>query len=137
MGLLSRKNVLEAEDLVIEKVDLSEFKGYEGGFVYVRNLGGLARDKFEGSLVGKDGKTPVYDNIRAKLVARTACDETGKRLFTDADIDILTMKSAAMLQKIFEVAQRLSGIGAKDIEEMTANLKNAQSGDSTSDSPVT
>jgi hypothetical protein len=127
--LLDRKAILGASDLVIEKVEVPEW----GGYVYVRSLSGMERDAFEGSLVSKDGKNTVkFDNIRAKLVCKTACDETGKRLFTDADVAELTRKSASALQRLFETAQRLSGISDTAVQEATSELKNAQPEDSPS-----
>jgi len=47
--------------------------------------------------------------------------ETNKQLFTVADIDALGQKSAKALDRIFEIAQRLSKIGANDVEEMAKN----------------
>ena len=129
MSVLDRNSILQASDVVIESLEVPEWKGT----VYVKSMSGQERDSFEASLVSKDGKNPVYANIRAKLVVRTACDETGKRLFSEADIPDLTRKSAAALQRIFEVAQRLSGISSKDVEEMTGELKNDQLEDSISD----
>ena len=129
MSVLDRNSILQASDVVIESLEVPEWKGT----VYVKSMSGQERDSFEASLVSKDGKNPVYANIRAKLVVRTACDETGKRLFSEADIADLTRKSAAALQRIFEVAQRLSGISSTDVKEMTGDLKNDQIEDSISD----
>lgn len=119
--ILGRDSILSAPDVVIEKVEVPEW----GGSVYVKSLSGMERDAFEGSLVSKDGKNTVkYDNIRAKLVAKTACDDSGKRLFNDADIMDLTRKSASALQRVFEVAQRLSGINETAVQDATGELKN-------------
>lgn len=128
---LSRSDILAASDLAIELVPVPEW----GGFVYVRGLTGTERDSFEGSLLMRDekGRQAIrYDNVRAKLAARTVCDASGKRLFSDADIPELAKKSAAALARVFEVAQRLSGLGAEDVQELLAGLKNDPSADSTS-----
>lgn len=118
--VLSRDSILQAQDIKIELIEVPEW----GGSVYVKGLSGSERDSFEGGLMQKDGKTPNFHNIRAKLVVKTACDADGKRLFTDADIPELTNKSASALQRVFEVAQRLSGISSADVQELTGELKN-------------
>jgi hypothetical protein len=130
--ILSRDAILTAQDLTTELVNVPEW----GGDVYVKSLTGSERDAFEGSLLSTDakGKNKVtYTNIRAKLVAKTVCDENGVRLFTDDDIKDLSKKSAAALQRVFEVAQRLSGLSDEDVKELTGELKNDQSEGSTSD----
>jgi hypothetical protein len=60
-------------------------------------------------------------------------DESGKRLFPDADVRELGKKSASALQRVFEVAQRLSGLSNADVEELTKNSTSDQSEDSISD----
>lgn len=122
---LSRDAILQAPDTVIEMVSVPEW----GGSVYVRSLTGTERDAFEGSLlvINKGRQSIKYEDIRAKLVVKTACDMTGVRLFSDADIPEVTKKNAAALQRIFEVAQRLSGLTNADVKELADNLGNAQS----------
>lgn len=128
--ILTREAILAVQDTAIELVAVPEW----GGSVYVKSLTGRERDSFEAGLVSHDGKNIVkYDDIRARLVSRTACDSMGKRLFTEADVYDLTKKSAAALQRVFEVAQRLSGIAEGSVEEVTGELKNDPSEGSTSD----
>ena len=62
-------------------------------------------------------------NIRAKLCALTICDESGTRLFNEADVQALGEKSAVELSKVFIVAQRLSGITDADVKELSEGLK--------------
>ena len=49
------------------------------------------------------------------------------------DATLLGDKSAQELQKVFAVAQRLSGITAEDVEELTEGIKENPFGDSPSD----
>lgn len=125
MGLLSREQILQAEDLVYEDVEVPEW----GGTVRVRGLTGAERDQFEASIVSLNGRQSKVDtrNVRAKLAALTIIDEDGKRLFTDQDVQQLGLKSAAALDRVFDVAQRLSGLSDQDIEELAENLTGGQS----------
>lgn len=119
--ILDKKSILLADDVVKELVSVPEW----GGDVWVRGMTGASRDKFEASIVQTRGKDQSLNmvNIRAKLASMTICDEAGQRLFSDADIAELSNKSAAALQRIFAVAQRLSGIGEEDVKELAEGLK--------------
>jgi hypothetical protein len=128
---LNKQEILQADDVVKELVHVPEW----GGDVYVKGMTGAERDKFEASIVKMTGKEQTFNmtNFRAKLASMTICDEQGKRLFSDADIIELSNKSANALQRIFTVAQRLSGIGDNDVKELTEGLKANPTEDSASD----
>jgi len=119
MTYLNREQILQVQDLPVEDVEVPEW----GGKVRVRGLTGAERDKFEASIVTRKGNKAEFnpENIRAKLVAMCVVDENGNRLFTDEDIKILGQKSATALDRIFQVAQRLSGLRTEDFEEMQKN----------------
>jgi hypothetical protein len=61
------------------------------------------------------------------------CDEKGERLFSDAEMLELAKKSASSLQRIFDTAQRLSGIGDADVKSLVKNSESAQAEGSASD----
>lgn len=108
---LTKDQILEAADLKSEVVEVPEW----GGAVRVRTMTGFDRDAFETSMVtiAPDGTRQAdLTNVRAKLVALTLVDEANNRLFDVADIPRLALKSAAALERVFDVAQRLNGIGA-------------------------
>jgi len=130
MALLTRDEILQAQDLPTEQVHVPEW----GGDVLVRALTGAERDRFEQSIVEQRGKNTRMNlqNIRAKLVALTVVDEQGNRIFKDEDVKWLGNKSAAALDRIFEVAQRLSGLRDEDVEELAKNSESDLSDDSTS-----
>jgi len=105
-----------AGKLPVERVDLPEI----GGHVYVRGMSGVERDAWERSLVVGKGRRRDYnlDNVRARLAARCICDETGVRQFADDDADTLGKIRVDCLNRIFEVAQRLSGVSDQDVDEL-------------------
>ena len=119
--VLSREEILGADDIVIELVPVPEW----GGDVYVKGMTGAERDDFEAGIVRISGKSNTVNmqNIRAKLCSATICDESGKKLFTPADIKELSKKSASALQHVFTVAQRLSGLSDDDVEELAEALQ--------------
>lgn len=118
--ILSKEQILEASDLKAQPVEVPEW----GGTVLVRSMTGADRDAFEASMVTvhPDGsRTPEMRNLRAKLVALTLVDEAGNRLFDVADIPRLAAKSAAALERVFEAAQRINGLGAKAEDDAVKN----------------
>lgn len=134
MTLLTKSAILSADDLKTEDVEVPEW----GGAVRVRAFSGRERDAFEASLVRGDGKDRKVDltNMRARLVALTVVDETGQKLFTHEDVDLLGAKSGAALDRVFAVAQKLNGLSAADVEDLTKNSSGAPSADSTSGLPL-
>lgn len=128
---LSRDAILNADDLDQEEVDVAEW----GGTVMVRALTGAERDAYEASMRQQRGKDFVanFANIRAKLVVKCVISpDTGERVFADNDAPALGKKSAAALDRIFEVAARLSRISDEDVEAMAGNSEEALPGDSLS-----
>ena len=122
MATLKRDDILTADDIARELVPVPEW----GGEVWVKGMSGTERDNFEAGIIERRGKDTNVNmkNIRAKLAAACLCDENGKRLFADADIPALAAKSAAALQRVFAVAQRLSGIGDDEVKELAEGVKN-------------
>ena len=118
---LTRDQILQVEDITKELVSVPEW----GGEVYVRGMTGDERDTFEGSLLVNRGKDQTVNlrNIRAKLASLTVCDEKGKRIFSEADTLALARKSAAALQRVFVVAQKLSGITDADVKDLAGELE--------------
>jgi len=135
MGLLTREAILTALDIVTERVAVPEW----GGDVLVRGLTGAERDGYEATLVKLRGTDATINlaNARAKLVACSIVDEAGALVFTERDVAALAKKSAAALQRVFDVAQRLSGLSASDVEELVKKSENGQNGNSGSDLPDT
>lgn len=117
--MLTRKQILECADIPTEIVKVPEW----GGEVLVKGLTGAERDWLEMSVYtekNSDTKTNMK-NFRAKLASLSICDEKGERLFTEKDIDVLAGKSAIALQRIFNIAQKLSGLSPEDADSLVKN----------------
>ncbi|MFH8369200.1 hypothetical protein [Streptomyces sp. NPDC018031] len=119
---LSAEQILDAQDLGIEDVDVPEW----GGTVRVRGMSGTERDRFEAGFLGNDmkrlPKDKAMEHYRARLAAACLVDEKGGRLFRSAgEVKRLSEKSADALQRVVDVAMRLSGMSEADQEELTGN----------------
>lgn len=89
--------------------------------VWVQGMSGTERDAWEKSLiVGRGKRRDVNtENVRAKLAARCLVTAPGgDRLFTDDEAALLGALPAAVLNPIFEKAQRLSGVSDEDLDEL-------------------
>ena len=127
--LLSREAILSADDLTAEPVHVPEW----GGTVRVIGLTGTDRDAYEASFVDAKGKPAAQRlrNIRAKLLVKCLVGEDGKRLFTDDKAQVLGAKNGAVVDRLFDVARRLSGIGQGAVEEGKETSESGQNDSST------
>lgn len=131
--------ILAADDLPREKVPTEEWAP-EAPEVWIQGLSGEERDQWEQSLTttvnGQRIPKPKIKNVRAAFVARVLVDDNGERLFQDGEVNALGRKSAAVLDRLWDVGRRLSGMLTD--EELEA--QNPSSGDqeepSPSDSPT-
>lgn len=132
MGILNKDQILAAADIQTEEVEVPEW----GGSVIVKALSGAERDSYEELILrkGTSGKFEmVFPNMRAKLLVKTLVDADLKPIFTDKDVKALGEKNAEVLDRLFEVASRLSGISREDVDELAKNSGSAQNGSSGSD----
>jgi len=134
MGLLTRDAILTADDLKREEVDVPEW----GGSVLVREMTGTERDQYERRMVQAKGNKPGINldglvNMRAWVAVRCIIGEDGKQLFSEKDVAALGRKSAAALDRVYDVATRLSGLSAEDVEDLEKNFGDDPNGGSISD----
>ena len=118
--VLTKSQILEADDLKREVVGTPEW----GGDVLLRELRGRERDSFEEGSLDKQRNVSMT-NMRARLVALSAIDDEGERLFTAKEATQLGEKSATALNRLFEVCCRLSGITDSDVDKLEKNLEAA------------
>jgi len=128
MKILTKDEILQADDIRKEEVEVPEW----GGTVWVKTMSGAERDRFEASIIDVKGERDMV-NLRAKIVALSTVDAEGKHLFSAEDVVELTKKSARALNRVFSVAQRLSGFSPQDMEDMKKNLSAGPEENSSSD----
>lgn len=127
---LDRAAIFAVPDIKTEEVYIPEW----GGVVRVRGLTASQRDQLESDSLQFKGRNQTINlqNMRARMVVFCVVDAEGNPLFTERDIRALGDRSARALDRIFDVATRLSGMGNSDIEELTKNSESDQSEDSSS-----
>lgn len=119
MGILTKDAILAAADLKTETVMVPEW----GGEVIIRAMRGSERDAFEVALFVGEGENRKFqgEHVRAKLLVQCIVDEKGERIFSDADVVALGARNAAVLDRLYDIASRLSGIGKKDLDAAVKN----------------
>ena len=116
MPLLGRDAILGAADQRYETVEVPEW----GGSVRVKTLSAAERDLFDEECYDARKEGGAVD-VRSRLVRFSGVDADGAQLFTADDVDKLGRKSSVAMDRIFSVAQRISGIGAPDLEGLEGN----------------
>lgn len=111
MGILTREQILAAEDLPKETVPVPEW----GGDVIVRSMTAVERDDLEAHFLSERAKSKegvdAVRNFRARTLVLCIVDESGKRLFEKPeDVDALGRKNAAVISRLFGVVERVNGL---------------------------
>ena len=130
MPLLTRDQILGVKDIKTETVEVPEW----GGSVLVRSLGAVELDELEQmnqEAQGKDERVNLR-GVRARLAMLSVVDESGRRVFTQADIEALNRKSGRAVNRIVTKAQELSGVTDKDVKDMAGNSEPGPGADSPS-----
>jgi len=110
--MLTKEQILGARDFETVTVPVPEW----GGEVMLRGLTGAARDQIEQRFT--DQQTT---GLKALVVASSMCDEDGKLLMSQEDVEALNEKSGAVLDRLFDKAWELSGIAPGAVEDAEGN----------------
>ena len=115
---LTRDTILSADDLPKVLVPVPEW----GGDVYVRSLTANERDFIELMYMDlRDDKKAKQLKLRATVCAMSIVDESGKRLFSESDIEALGRKSYKALDRVKTAAEKLNALTADEVDELEKN----------------
>lgn len=132
MTLLNFDDIVSSNDKTFEDVEVPEW----GGSVRIAVMSGTDRDGWELSILKSDNSDRGFGlNIegfsRVRLISMCLVDEHFNRIFvTKEQVTALGNKSGAVLDRLYEVAQRINGITDEDVEDLEKNSAAAQNGDS-------
>lgn len=123
LKLYDRFRQAAAESITREAVEIPEL----GLTVYVQTLSGDDRDSYESwqSLeqmkANEEGREVNLRGARARVAVWCTVDEDGNKLFTDADREWLGRMHSGAINRIFTVADRLSGISGSSQADIRKN----------------
>jgi hypothetical protein len=119
-----RAAILASDDLLREPVDVPWDMG--GAKLYVRELEAKERDEYLAATM-RTGEFSWRSNLTAELLVKVIVNEDGERLFSDSDAELLGAKGTSVMQRLFKVAMRLSGMEVEAAEAIKADFGIAQS----------
>ncbi len=112
-----REKILNANDIQEEIVEVPEW----GVKVLVRGLTGEARAKILSGATDLSGKID-YKKMYASLLIYSVFDpDTKEPVFEETDRDALLKKSATAIDRIVNVAMKLSGLGKEAEAQLEKN----------------
>lgn len=116
--MLTAEEILAAQDCVVEEVEVPEWNGK----VHIRAMDGRGRDEFEMAVTSQSSGNKVdIKGLKASLLSLCLVDEEGKLLFTRKQVEALNSKNGKVLGRLFEVAQKINGIGEEAVKELLKN----------------
>ena len=118
-----RNKILSANDIKVEKIAIPEW----GGDYYIRVISGADRDAFEASY--EDQKMKAF---RVRFLVLSLSDESGDRIFSDADAAELSKKSAVVINRVFEEAWKFNAFSQEAVDALGEGSPAGQSGGSSS-----
>lgn len=139
MALMTREQILGANDIAFEDIDLNDIPGW--GIVRIKDLTAAERDRLEASLVRQQrqprrggGVTlrqeANLENIRARFCAACIVGEDMQLLFSESDVLALGRKSARALDRIFDRVRARNGLTEEAVNELVENFNDGQTDDS-------
>lgn len=118
--VLTKEDIANTGDRETKVVEVEEWNGR----VHLIELDGLGRDAFEKDVTARQGSGESFDiaGLRVKLLSLVLCDENGVLLFEgDEGVELLNKKSAKVLTRLFEIAQKMNNIGEEALEQAEKN----------------
>lgn len=116
--LLSRSEILKADDLPTKDVEVPEW----GGTVRVRSMTAKDRDAFEATILeAQRAGLAAPENVRARHAAACIVDEKGRQIFNEEDILALGQKSGAALARVYDAISSLNQLAPEHVEEAAKN----------------
>lgn len=108
-----RDRILTADDTQSELVEIPEW----GVTLEVRSMSGAARASLMQMAMESGGNVDIT-RVYPDLIVQTVFDpETGEQVFEEADKHAIMAKNGALLDKVVEVATRISGFSDNAIDE--------------------
>lgn len=112
--ILTKDDILNAKDTKVIEIDAPEW----GGKVFVRKWSAGDLDHYEKSIL----TNPRHDMTKRGLIAALSLsDAEGNKLFVLDDVEALSEKSAAVLNKVLDEAVRINALDDASQDELEKN----------------
>lgn len=113
-----RDKILNAKDIKEEKVAVPEWDVE----LLIKGLNGKDRADLMSSCIDMKTGSMDFEKLYPGLIISTAHDpETGEKVFDATDRDMLNTKAGGALEKVAQVAMKLSGLNPEQLDEAKKN----------------
>lgn len=120
MPKLNKDKIIAADNPKLKEVEVPEW----GGSVNIRVMTVGERDNYENDWIVN--KSRGVENFRTKFLAMCLCDDDGNRLFSDAEVPMLSKKSAKVMSRLWQIAMDYNALTEADVEELAKNSPSVQ-----------
>ena len=108
-----RDKIISTDDIQKELVEIPEW----GVILEVRGMNGADRSRIIEMVSNEDGGVSVGSMYIETVIASTYDPDSGERVFSESDRDVLTTKAASAIDRIAKVGMRLSRMDGGASEE--------------------
>lgn len=120
--ILGRDELLSGASFKKELVPVPELDGE----IYIRDMGApgvLAFNARAKDLQAGDKLTPETSiKLMTLILSLSICDESGRLLFSEADVESLANNNLEMLSRLASKALQISGVGVSTINTITSEV---------------
>ncbi|MEM8873670.1 MAG: hypothetical protein AAGD32_05360 [Planctomycetota bacterium] len=88
--------------------------------VYVHAMTSAEKEAWEDSITDRKGRVRKK-NLRADLAVEVLRDADGNRIFDRDDVELLAEQPASALSRVYDLAMKLNGVTADDVDELEEN----------------
>lgn len=125
------KDAMRANRIPTTAVKTVKVDAWEGSVGFRKITAG---ERFEYEKLFVNGLANLKENYRVKLIVMSAVEPTtGEKMFKDADdVQVLNDQPADLIAELFEVAQDVSGLGTRGVEQLKNDSEPTSVADSAS-----
>lgn len=116
MALLTKEQILEADDRPAEVIEVPEW----GGEVRIRPMMQLDQAKFQREIEQAE-KSNRLSVLHEKIVTKSIVDDDGQQMFDDSEIGKLSERSSAAMNRVVTACLRLNRTTKEDVEDLVGN----------------
>lgn len=122
--MLTKEAIAQADDRPTVDLEVPEW----GGAVRLKAMTGKERSAFLSRHIKNPGKGQAFviEDIQAHLAALSIVDESGARMFSEAEVEVLAGKSGVALERVFKAASKLNALTEEDVDEIAGDFRGAQ-----------
>ena len=114
----AKEEILAFDDRASVEIEVPEWGGRK---VCLQEMSAGDRDQWELDAAAQVRAGGRPKHVRAGLVARCMVDETGARVFDDAQIEDLSKKSAKALDRLYDACTRLNALTKEEAKAVEGN----------------